>query len=296
MIQDIEPHKLYNQYKDIQPQKDDRAVVFDGRTVLILRNEDNTLEVPKCSNIKGRYRYILSIDETGYFLLENAIECENDGEVNNYIGRNSVGLEKYSFEPIKNLRQLTSKEVCFALMTAWHLNTWYKDNRYCGRCGAKTTHDHRERMVRCVKCGNMIYPKIAPAIIAAVVHEDKLLLTKYALDREYRKYALIAGFVEIGETIEETVKREVAEEVGLKIKNLTYYKSQPWGYDSNVLMGYFAELDGEEEITMDTEELSKACWFKRGEIPAHNDGISLTREMIGVFEDKEKYEKTVKKS
>ena len=140
----------------------------------------------------------------------------------------------------------------------------------------------------------MIYPKIAPAIIAAVTHDDKLLLTKYATNREYRKYALIAGFVEIGETIEETVKREVEEEVGLKIKNLTYYKSQPWGDDSNVLMGYFAELDGDENITMDTEELSKAQWFRRGELPAHNDGISLTREMIGVFEDKEKYEKIVK--
>ena len=106
----------------------------------------------------------------------------------------------------------------------------------------------------------------------------------------YKKYALIAGFVEIGETVEETVEREVMEEVGLKVKNLRYYKSQPWGYDSNVLMGYFAELDGDESITMDTEELSKAQWFAREEMPAHNDGISLTREMMGVFENKVKYE------
>lgn len=108
--------------------------------------------------------------------------------------------------------------------------------------------------------------------------------------RDYKKYALIAGFVEIGETVEETVEREVMEEVGLKVKNLRYYKSQPWGYDSNVLMGYFAELDGDESITMDTEELSKAQWFAREEMPAHNDGISLTREMMGVFENKVKYE------
>ena len=90
--------------------------------------------------------------------------------------------------------------------------------------------------------------------------------------------------------MEETVEREVMEEVGLKVKNLRYYKSQPWGYDSNVLMGYFAELDGDESITMDTEELSKAQWFAREEMPAHNDGISLTREMMGVFENKAKYE------
>lgn len=90
--------------------------------------------------------------------------------------------------------------------------------------------------------------------------------------------------------MEETVEREVMEEVGLKVKNLRYYKSQPWGYDSNVLMGYFAELDGDESITMDTEELSKAQWFAREEMPAHNDSISLTREMMGVFENKVKYE------
>ena len=72
-----------------------------------------------------------SIDETRYFLLKNAVECEKEGEVSNYIGRNSNGIDEFKFEPIKNLRQLASKEVCFALMTAWHLNTWYKDNRYC---------------------------------------------------------------------------------------------------------------------------------------------------------------------
>ena len=145
-------------------------------------------------------------------------------------------------------------------------------------------------MVRCPKCGNMIFPKIAPAIIVALTHGNKILLTKYAATRDYKKYALIAGFVEIGETVEETVEREVMEEVGLKVKNLRYYKSQPWGYDSNVLMGYFAELDGDESITMDTEELSKAQWFAREEMPAHNDGISLTREMMGGFENKVKYE------
>ena len=85
----------------------------------------------------------------------------------------------------------------------------------------------------------MIFPKIAPAVIVALTHGNKILLTKYAATRDYKKYALIAGFVEIGETVEETVEREVMEEVGLKVKNLRYYKSQPWGYDSNVLMGYF---------------------------------------------------------
>ena len=78
MIQDIKPHTLYNQYKHVIPEKDDRAVVFDGRNVLISRTEDDTLDTPKCSDIKGEYIYILSIDETRYFLLKNAVECEKE--------------------------------------------------------------------------------------------------------------------------------------------------------------------------------------------------------------------------
>ena len=96
-------------------------------------------------------------------------------------------------------------------------------------------------------------------------------------------YALIAGFTEIGETLEETVQREVMEEVGLKVKNIRYYKSQPWSFSSTLLCGFFCEVDGDTDITLGTEELSVGEWFEREDIPLEDDGISLTREMIGVF-------------
>ncbi len=96
-------------------------------------------------------------------------------------------------------------------------------------------------------------------------------------------YALIAGFTEIGETLEETVQREVMEEVGLKVKNIRYYKSQPWSFSSTLLCGFFCDVDGDTDITLDTEELSVGEWFEREDIPLEDDGISLTREMIGVF-------------
>ena len=111
---------------------------------------------------------------------------------------------------------------------------------------------------------------------------DKILLTKYA-DREYKRYALIAGFTEIGETIEETVAREVFEETGVHIKDITYYKSQPWGYDGNVLMGFFAKLDGNRKITMDEDELSVAEWVNYKDVPDDEEKISLTREMMTCF-------------
>jgi NAD+ diphosphatase len=137
-------------------------------------------------------------------------------------------------------------------------------------------------MLFCPDCGNMVYPKIAPAVIVGITDGDKILMTKYA-GREYKKYSLVAGFCEIGEAAEDTVRREVMEEVGLKVKNIRYYKSQPWGFDSNLLMGFFADLDGVNEITRDETELAVAEWIERKDTVGMNDGISLTREMIDVF-------------
>ena len=158
------------------------------------------------------------------------------------------------------------KERVLAAATAWHLFVWYRDNQFCGRCGKKLVHSEMQRMLQCPCCANMVFPKIAPAVIVGVTHGDKILMTKYA-GREYKRYALIAGFTEIGETAEETVKREVMEEVGLTVKNIRYYKSQPWGFDSNLLLGYFCELAEEGEIRLDEEELSVAEWVDYHDIP-----------------------------
>ena len=136
--------------------------------------------------------------------------------------------------------------------------------------------------MRCPNCGNMIFPRISPSVIVAVTDGDRLLLSKYA-NRAYTRYALIAGFTEIGETGEQTVEREVMEEVGLKVKNIRYYKSQPWGVDGNLLLGYYCDLDGSDQIRLDEDELAMADWFDRNDLPAKDDGISLTREMIRVF-------------
>ena len=115
-----------------------------------------------------------------------------------------------------------------------------------------------------------------------VTNGDRLLLSKYA-GRAYTRYALLAGFTEIGETLEQTVHREVMEEVGLRVKNIRYYKSQPWGVDGNILMGFYCDVDGSDEIHIDEDELSMADWYPRDVLPAQDDGISLTREMIRVF-------------
>ena len=290
MLQDISPHHLYNQYKQKQATPESKVFHFSGKNVYIARATDDQLQLPTYeevaawqsrsteatgTNIESVHsnavslQYLFSIEEEDYFLLmDKQILPEN-------------GL--YHYETVRTLRQLVSKEICFAVMTAWHLHVWYNANRFCGHCGKSVVHDEKERMLRCPDCGNMIFPKIAPAVIVAVLDGNRILMTKYA-GRAYKKYALIAGFTEIGETVEDTVAREVMEEVGLKVKNIRYYKSQPWGVDSNLLLGFFADLDGDDTIHLDENELAEAEWFGRDAMPAHDDGISLTREMMGVFE------------
>ena len=144
--------------------------------------------------------------------------------------------------------------------------------------------DKKERMLYCEDCHNMEYPKICPAVIIGVTDGDRILMSKYA-GRTYKKYALLAGFTEIGETVEQTVAREVMEEVGLKVKNIRYYKSQPWAFSDTLLMGFYCDLDGEDKITLDQNELALAEWFERDEIPVEPSRDSLTNEMIIQFKN-----------
>lgn len=125
-------------------------------------------------------------------------------------------------------------------------------------------------------------------MIVAVVDKEKerLLLTRYA-GRKGGNYALIAGFSEVGETLEETARREVMEEVGLKIRNLRYYASQPWSFSDTLLAGFYAELDGSDEIQLEREELSEGVWLSREEIPVQDTSISLTGTMIERFRNGE---------
>ena len=116
----------------------------------------------------------------------------------------------------------------FAAAAGESLHRWYDSQKFCGRCGARMEKSAVERAMVCPQCKNTVYPKICPAVIAAVHDGDRLLLTRYR-GRPFKKYALIAGFNEIGESIEDTVHREVMEEAGLRVKNLRFYRSSAVG-------------------------------------------------------------------
>lgn len=306
MIQDIYPSRLNNQYAAYSPVDEDIVFFFQGSSLLAKYEDEETLVYPQYKEfVKGitlqknkdsvdnyTFIYLLSVDDTRYFLAEKKGELLKG----QYIGEMADAsihkeyatvVEGFDFVGVNSFRKAKPKATAFAAITAYHIYGWYRDNHFCGRCGSPTVHDSKERMVRCTSCGNMIFPKICPAVIVAVTDNDRILLTKYA-GRMYRNYALIAGFNEAGETLEQTVEREVMEEVGLKVKNIRYYKSQPWGLSGSLLSGFFCELDGDDKITLQEDELSLGTWVKADELDLEDDGISLTREMIIKFRDEYK--------
>lgn len=272
MIQELYPYKLDNQYKHAVPKAGDRIISIRDHRMLVKEREDGTIDFPKIEELGVRFqengisRYLFSVDDTQFFLFHN------------------LELEGYEYHTVGYLRGKAPKHLVYAGMVGWQLAGWYETHQFCGRCGQELVHDEKERMMKCPICGHMEYPKICPCVIVGVIHEDKILVTKYR-DRKTNYYALVAGFAEVGETIEETVHREVMEETGVKVKNLRYYKCQPWPFSESLLFGFFCELDGSDEITMEEDELSVAKWISRDELDVTCNDFALTNEMLAVFKD-----------
>lgn len=241
--------------------------------------------------IESNSIYLFAIDNQDFFLFADSPQKDPERqapsheELTGYLMTQAKAATDGShaeLKPLSILRSAVPRHLAFAGITGHQLHTWYQSRRFCGKCGMPLRHSEKERMMTCDHCHTMEYPVICPAVIVAVTHGDQLLLTKYQ-GRDYKRYALIAGYGEIGETIEETVHREVMEEVGLKVKNIRYYKSQPWSFSGTLLLGFFCELDGSDAITLDREELSTAVWFNRDDIPDDHENVSLTWEMMRLF-------------
>ena len=270
MFQEIAPSVFHNEYRHCLPTADSRVLaVWDGRILL----HSETYEMPSAREIDrpGSLTYLFAIDEETFFLSDNAGSSQ---ALSSPVG--------YRWFTLREIRAGAPRRALFAAYTGHHLALWYQSHRLCGRCGERLEHDAALRMLRCPACGLQIFPTISPAVIIAVRNGEKLLLSKYA-HREYTQYALLAGFTEIGETVEETVAREVREETGLEVENLTYWGSQPWGYDGALLMGFFCDVKGDDTITVDRSELALAEWKHWRDVPDGIDDVSLTSAMMQAF-------------
>ncbi len=159
---------------------------------------------------------------------------------------------------------------------------WDRHNQFCGRCGAAMAYKPPERVKECPHCKLTRYPRHSPAVIVAVVKDGEELLLARSRRHPAGFYSVLAGFVDPGENLEETIHREIREEVGIEVKNIRYFGSQAWPFPDSLMIAFTAEYAG-GDITIDHEEISDAAWFKMDEFPKIPSTISISRALIDWF-------------
>lgn len=247
-------------------------LVFRGRKVLV--REEETIRFPLASELEGWDALPAVRQYLGAFG-----------------GRACYGVQVSAEEPpsdamsFRDLRSLPvsgcEEELCTLAVTALHLLNWSAGTRFCGRCGGAMRDKSDERARVCPDCGNVVYPRISPAIIVAVHRGDELLL---AHNNSFRDgtYSVIAGFVEPGETLEDCARREIREETGIRVRNLRYFGSQPWPYPDSLMLAFTAEYDG-GEVRADGVEIGRAGWFRVGNLPPIPAAHTIAGRMIRSF-------------
>lgn len=269
MINEIYHKKFDNSFKDIKPSTNDYIIAFKGNDEILVKRTFNHLELPKfISIVPGRHIFDIDDDKYFYVLYDDLFELD----------------DSYEFIKISAVRNNPDKLFAFASVCGKHYHYFLSHAKYCGMCGTLMVPSKIEMANICPNCSNIKYPDIMPAIAVAIMHGDEILLTKYA-NKPSSNYALVAGYQEIGETLEECVRREVMEEVGINIKNIKYYSSQPWGFSNTIMIGFTAEAIN-TNITLQEDELKEAIWVKREDIEYMESPTSMSHQMIQDFKNK----------
>ncbi len=273
MIQDIHPHRFDNQYKPFAVLGEhDYVFHFRGNT-LLLKNDGDKLGLPRKSDLQKLTPetssvFLFTLNQTACFLIREDPDVDDPS---------------FTYHSLEVFRTMKEQEIAWICLSGFHLHTWYSRNQYCGTCGSITRHKSDERAMECPNCRSIFYPTIAPAVIVAIVSGEQILLVRGGRSINGR-YSLVSGFVEVGETLEEAVVREVKEETGLDVHAIRYYKNQPWPLSGSMMVGFIAEAEINQPLAIDHEELSDAAWFSRNHLPEHSLSLSIAGEMIEQFE------------
>ncbi len=189
-----------------------------------------------------------------------------------------------AFQGLRQIYGRLDEDLFWIAARAIQIVDWDRTHKFCSRCGVPMEPQKIERAKKCPQCGLIHFPRLAPAIIVLIERGDQLLMAR---SRRFAPgvFSVLAGFVEPGESLEETVVREVKEEVGISVKDIQYFGSQPWPFPHSLMIGFTAIYAG-GEITIDETELEDAGWFTVDNLPPLPGKISIARKLIDWFIEK----------
>jgi NAD+ diphosphatase len=194
--------------------------------------------------------------------------------------------DKMALQSIWGMFNYLDKDLFKLTLMAFHILNWDRKEQFCVQCGSKTENKGDERAKKCTKCGHVSFLRISPAVIMLISQGDRILLARSQRFKD-EMYSVLAGFVEPGETLEDTVKREIREEVGIDVKDIRYFGSQPWPFPDSLMIGFTAHYAG-GDIRIDGSEIVDAQWFNYNNLPPIPGKISIARNMIDWFIEKQR--------
>lgn len=246
--------------------------VFFKDNLLIQKNNDGTCRIP-CGN---HLPVVPSLNQKVHRVtLPTGIQVYTFS-----IDYPIIETEKWSMIGLRASFDCLPLEDYKAAGKAYQILYWDNHSRYCPVCGTPT-QQQTDIMKKCLQCGHELYPPISTAIIVLVRRSDEILLV-HARNFRGTFFGLVAGFLEAGETLEQCVRREVMEETGLSIKNISYFDSQPWPYPSGLMVGFFADYES-GEIKLQQDELSAGAFYSRDNLPELPRKLSIARRLIDAW-------------
>jgi NAD+ diphosphatase len=253
---------------------------------------------PRCYFIvgeeNGRCEFLLASNDESIFHFEDKeipgsfAHCVYETSLGEWQGKvywvklvKKSGIEGYTWIGLRKKLGLVEDVIFMLAGRALQLCQWQKDHAFCGRCGTLTAADSQDAARVCTSCQLRFYPRISPCMIVAVTRGDEILLA-YHKRATRPVYSTLAGFVEAGESVEDCVRREVMEEVGVSIKEPKYLLSQPWPFPSQLMLGFIAEYDS-GDIRIDEKEILDASWFRYDALPETPSSASVAGQLIRYF-------------
>ena len=260
----------FKRFLDIKASDNNILIIFNNNKILYEPNLQTFLLQENLLNIDIKEHLYIGIGNNGNDIYAVDISNSND-DIN-------IGYESIIEYDLRHLLVTSTSDDILLMGRANQLLHWIRSNKYSGYSGELNKFNSKEQALYCPQTSSMIYPSISPCVLALVIKGNEILLARNNLFPE-GLFSVLAGFVEASESAEETVMREVMEEVGIKIKNIQYIGSQPWPFPSQLMLGFKCEYQS-GDLVIDEEEIAEANWYNIDNLPLIPPRSSLSGQII----------------